>query len=123
MIEFANPNGEPVQMGPFSFLRFEGERLIGGPDGQRIAEHVEHRWTLADGSAYSRLQCSAPVRVRFQSTAEEPSKALGPFESFSSVDGVAYGNHRVLAFCDRQLGDWYSYDIGRHWKAMHVEPV
>jgi hypothetical protein len=84
---------------------------------------VDHRWALRDGRHFSRMQCSSPVRVRFRSRAELESKKLGPFESFSSVDGVAYANHRELAFCDAQLHDWYSYDIGSHWKALIVEPA
>ena len=123
VVELANPHGEPVQLGPFRSLRFEGESLLAGPAGEVIAEHVDHRWARPDGSAYSRLRCSAPVQVHFHSVKDEPSKKLGPFESFSSVDGVAYANHRVLAFCDRDLQDWYSYDIGSHWKVMSVEPA
>jgi hypothetical protein len=50
------------------------------------------------------------LRLRFQSAHSGPV-------------WKGHANHRVLAFCDAQLHDWYSYDIGSHWKALIVEPA
>jgi hypothetical protein len=123
LIEFANPRGTAVQLGPVPHLRFEGEALIAGETGELLARHVDHRWVLAEGGSFSRLKCSSPVVVRFHSACEPGSKSFGPYESFSVVDGIAFANHHVVAFCDRQPQDWYSYDTGSHWEALVVEPA
>ena len=123
VIEFAKPGGTAVRLGPVSHLRFEGEELIAGGSGEVLARRVDHRWVLAEGGSFSRLQCNSPVVVRFHSASEPGSKSFGPYESFSAVDGVAFANHHVVAFCDREPQDWYSYDTGSHWEALVVEPA
>ena len=123
VLEFANPRGEAARIGPFSYLCFEGETLIGGPSGQVIAKHVGHHWELTQGGSFSRLECNSRVQVHFFATKHLQSKKLGPFESFSSIDGIAYADRRVIAVCDRQLQDWYSLDVGSHWKVVVVEPA
>lgn len=122
MLEFANPRGAPRHLGPFERLCFEGETLVAEPGGV-IANHADHRWHVSSGGAYSRLECSARVTLRFCATKHLQSRDFGPFEHFSSIDGVAYAARRIFAFCDRQLQDWYSYELGSHWKTLIVEPV
>jgi hypothetical protein len=51
------------------------------------------------------------------------SRSFGPFERFSSVDGLAYTDDRVFAFADARIGDWFCYDDGRHWALMVVTDV
>lgn len=123
LLDFANPHGEPVSLGPYSFLRFEGETLLGGPSGEVVAKHSDQRWVLARGGSFSRLECNTRVLVHFCAANHSQSRKLGPFDSFSSIDGVAYADRSLIAFCDRQLQDWYSLDIGSHWRAMVVEPA
>jgi hypothetical protein len=83
---------------------------------------VDHRWGLAQGGQFSRLECNSPVQVHF-ATKDLQSKKLGPFESFSAINGVAYADRRLIAACDPQHQAWYSLDVGRHWKAVVVEPA
>ena len=61
--------------------------------------------------------------VHFHSSEQLESKRFGPFDSFSSLDGIAYASSKVIAFCDRQLQDWYSTDLGSHWKVLVVKPA
>lgn len=121
-ISFANARGDTRELGPFSRLIFDGPELKDG-DRQVIAVHRDHQWQLASGQRYSRLECYNPCRVRFEpASVEREAKEAGPFSTLSSVDGVAYGDHRILAFCDDQLKDWYSFDFGQHYRRMVVQP-
>ena len=49
------------------------------------------------------LECYSPCTIRF--------------ETRDDVD------HRILAFCDDQLQDWYSFDFGQHYGRMIVLPL
>lgn len=120
---FANARGDAVHVGPFSRLIFDGQELKDG-DRKLVARHVEHRWQLPDGSRYSRLECYVPCEVLFQARDRRDAggRQAGPFSTLSSVDGVLYGDHRILAFCDNQLNDWYSFDFGQHYACMVVVP-
>jgi hypothetical protein len=42
---------------------------------------------------------------------------------FSSVDGVAYIDRRILAFVDQERNDWYLKREGHHTPALVLEPV
>jgi hypothetical protein len=122
VVEFANPRGASRQLGPYDRLRFEGETLVAEPGGV-IAKHVDHEWQLTAGGAYTRLDCNAPVKVYFSSRKSLQSHMMGPFQIFSSIDGVAYADREVFAFVDRQNADWYSHKLGTHWKTLIVEPA
>lgn len=114
----------PRRSGAFAKLIFHGETLQGA-DNQILARHRDHQWHCPDGSRYSRLECNSPCSVWFEDPEDPATKytrKAGPFSAFSSVDGVAYGDHRILAFCDSELNDWYSFDFGRHWRCMVVVP-
>ena len=121
ILEFSNPRGEPRRIDGSERLCFEGEVLVSADGQSVIAKHVDHRWQLTERSTYTRLQIDAELYVRFYAYKHLQSRRHGPYKSFSCVDGVAYAEHSIIAFCDSQLGDWYSYHDGRHWKTMVVE--
>lgn len=120
-LTFANPRGDASHIGEFNRLIFEGQALKDGAK-KDIAIHRDHHWQLPNGRRYSRLECYIPCMVWFEAPAMKNSKQVGPFSTFSSVDGVSYGDHRILAFCDAQANDWYSFDFGQHWPCLIVVP-
>ena len=101
-VTFANARGDAVHLGPFTRLIFDGPELKDG-DWKLIARHNDHRWELENGTRYSRLECYSPCTIQF--------------ETRDDVD------HRILAFCDDQLQDWYSFDFGQHYGRMIVLPL
>ena len=121
-VEFATSRGETRRLGPYERLYFEGERLVSDPGGV-IAKHADHEWHLTTGGTYTRLECLVPVEIHFSSDKNLRSNRLGPFGNFSSIDGVAFVDRQVFAVVDRQNGDWYSHELGTHWKVMAVEPA
>lgn len=108
-------------MGPITKLRFDGQQMFTEPSGL-FANHANHRWELTDGRNYSRLECVHPLEVCFESHDGATSRTIGPFNSFSAVDGILYADFHIIAFCDEQIKDWYSYDLGSHWKAVVIRP-
>ena len=117
-----NPRGEPLALGPLTKLRFDGPQLFIEPGGL-LAKHVDHQWELTTGRRYSRLEGVHRLEVCFESHNGNSSRTVGPFDSFSAVDGILYADFHIIAFCDEQNKDWYSYDLGSHWKAVVVRPV
>lgn len=53
--------------------------------------------------------CSPTVSVQFAQGNGPGSRALGPYNAFHLLDGVAYAEGRVFAFFDKQQQDWYSH--------------
>jgi hypothetical protein len=85
-----------------------------------IARHVGHAW-VAGGEEYLRLECSGQVRVVF---IDEPRRVqYGPYEDFSSVNGIVFADHLVLAHLDTKSERWYVIADGSEWRAFEVEPV
>lgn len=123
-ITFANARGDARHLGPFTRLLFDGPE-IKDDTGRVVAVHRDHQWEIVEGPRYSRLECYSPCRVRFEprDPAQREPRNVGPFSTLSSVDGVCYGDHRILAFCDDQLKDWYSFDFGQHYGRMVVVPL
>jgi hypothetical protein len=39
---------------------------------------------------------------------------------FSAVNGMSYGDDRVIAFLDLKVNEWLYYDTGYHWPVMVV---
>jgi len=120
-LTFANPRGDASHIGPYSRVIFEGS-LLKDDDHHNVAIHRDHRWELPNGQRYSRLECYNPCVVSFEAPKGRNSKEIGPFSTFSLMDGVAYGDQRIVAFCDAQADDWYSLDFGQHWPCMIVVP-
>jgi hypothetical protein len=105
--------------GPYPVLRFEGEVMRAEVGGPVIARHVEHAWEV-DGLDYPRLQCDGDATLHFERIDGSRSKQYGPFQTVSFIDGVAYADHRIFAFADRSIVDWYCHEDGEHWPLMVV---
>jgi hypothetical protein len=120
---FANARGDAAHLGPFNRLVFDGQKLKDG-NQELIATHVGHMWELTTKARYSRFECYVPCTVWFEtpSKSDRKSRKTGPFSALSAVGGVVYGDHRILAFCDIQLNDWYSFDFAQHYGCMVVVP-
>jgi len=61
----------------------------------------------------------ARVSIHFERS-ERRSSRYGPYERLSAVNGLAYGDDRVIAFLDGKLDEWLYYDSGYHWPMMVV---
>jgi hypothetical protein len=120
---FANARGEPFSAGPVERIRLEGTDLILQPPGDVFACHEDHRWVLRRGGSFSRMDCPHPVFVCFESRDGATSRTFGPYRAASAVDGIVYVDSRIAAFCDQQNRDWYSYELGTHWKAVVISPA
>jgi hypothetical protein len=122
LLEFTNPHGTPRQVELESPVRFVGEALLDATHAL-IAEHRGHTWRMAAGGEFSRLECNQPAMITLESKAGQRTRAFGPYTSVSSIDGIVYADHEVFAFCDTQLGDWYSHELNEHWSSVVVTRV
>jgi len=86
-----------------------------------LAAYRQHQRSI-DGNDYFRLDCTARVHVHFTDPGKS-SPQYGTFQRFSAVDGLAYGDDRVIAFMDQKLEQWLFYDSGYHWPVMVVTEV
>jgi hypothetical protein len=122
-VTFANARGDAVHLGPFHRLLFDGANLKDG-DRRVIANHRNHQWELAAGALYSRVECYLACSLWFHTLnpADGNSRRSGPYSTLSPVDGVLYADQRIIAFCDSQLNDWYSFDFGQHYRRILVSP-
>ena len=112
----------PKRKGPYRSVRFEGEVIRAEAGGPVIARHEGHEWHV-DGEPYSRLQCNGRIAVHFERADGTRSKKYGPYETVCFIDGVAYVNHRIFAFVDRSIVDWYCHEDDKHWPLMIVSPA
>ena len=118
-LAFVRPNAEPLLLPPYREARFQMSDLIA--DGTPLARYVDSRWQLRGvGERYARVEFRNPVAARFERKPGERSKALGPYDTFHLLDGVAYASGRVFACFDKQNDDWYALPLGSHWPAMTV---
>jgi hypothetical protein len=122
-VTFANLRGDAAHVGPFPRLVFEGPQFK-DRNNKTIAVHRDHRWQLINGTNYSRLECYSPCTVWFESPHDpsRKSRLAGPFSNLSFVDGTSYGDHRILAYCDEEHRDWYSFDFGQHYRCLVAVP-
>jgi hypothetical protein len=121
-LTFSTHDGRQETLGPLKQAYFQGETLKEEPASGDLARHKEHVWLL-NHRQYIRIDCEARVHLFFCSEDGDASREYGPFEHFSSVDGVAYADRNVFARVDQQIGDWYSMQEGRHWQALCVRPL
>jgi hypothetical protein len=97
-------------------LTFDLLRVAGG--GPTLATHRHNRWMPADSpEPYARLHIDGPLII---TGLHADDSVLGPYQIFSSFDGVAYVESRVCAFTDLQAQDWYVHDLGRHWPSLKI---
>jgi hypothetical protein len=121
VFSFVHPSKPSSTLGPFNviWLNVDGMRSEAG--GPLVAPYREHQWWVGQDS-YFRLDCTAKVRVHFIRD-EGQSKPQGEFERFSAVNGLAYGDDRVIAFLDQKKSEWLHYDSGYHWPCMAVTAI
>jgi hypothetical protein len=103
-------------------LHFRAAELREGRDGPLIARHVGHAWVVS-GAEYLRLDCEGPVRVRFADEQGASSAQYGPYSHFSSVNGIVFADHLVLAHLDTKSERWYVISDGGEWAAFSVDPA
>jgi len=120
VLSFVHPSKPAKTVGPFEAVRLDGETVREVPNRTVVARHREHQWEV-DGERYFRLDASTRVRIHFERPPKgDISRAYGPYERFSAVDGIAYTDDRVFAFVDPKVGDWFCYNDGQHWPVMIV---
>lgn len=119
IFSYVHPSKPPRTLGPFDsiFLSTAGMRVEEGSGPARVP-YRNHQWEV-DGLSYFRLDCTTRVTVRFQRS-KERSTQYGPYQRFSAVNGLAYGDDRVIAFLDYKVNEWLYYDSGHHWPIMVV---
>ena len=106
-----------LELGAHEVLTLTGEELH-GQDKQLLAKHRHNRWLPDhDHEAYVRLQIVGPLVV----VAPGPeARKLGPYQKFSTFDGVAYVEDRVFGFWDLTHSDWYVVDAAAHWRQLQI---
>lgn len=121
-LAFVRETDPPRRKGPYRSVRFEGEVIRAEAGGPIVAKHEGHEWQV-DAERYSRLECNCRVTVHFERVDGTRSKTYGPYASMSFIDGVAYVDHRIFAFVDRSIVDWYCHEDDKHWPLMIVSPA
>jgi hypothetical protein len=118
IFSYVHPSKSPRALGPFKSVRlsFDGMRDNGGE--VLLASYHKHQWGV-EGLDYFRLDCTSRVLVHFERGGERSSQ-YGPYERFSAVNGLAYGDDRVITFLDVKKNEWLYYDTGRHWPHLVV---
>ena len=86
-----------------------------------VAKHMHNRWIATDrgrgGDAFMTLNVAGPLLIAVD---DNRQPKLGPYMSFSMMDGVLYTDGRVFGLWDTQNGDWYVKDAGRHAQRIHI---
>lgn len=118
IFSYVHPSQSAMTLGPFNSIWLSAAGLQTEANGPVRAAYRQHQWDL-DGLSYFRLDCTAQVTVHFERDKERSSK-YGPFRRFSAVDGLAYGDDKVIAFLDLKVNEWLYYDSGYHWPTMVV---
>jgi len=121
-LTFLRHTGPARRLGPYRFLRFEGEVIRAEPGGPVIARHEHHEWDV-NGERYPRLQCDCRACIRLERLDGSQSTTFGPYGCVTFIDGVAYADHQIFAFVDRSIGDWYCHEDERHWSIMVIAPA
>ena len=103
-------------------LHFHASELREGRDGPLIARHVGHAWVVS-GVEYLRLDCAGAVRITFSDEHGGSSAQYGPYGHFSSVNGIVFADHLVLAHLDTRSERWYVISDGGEWPMFSVDPV
>jgi hypothetical protein len=113
-----HPSNAPVALGPFNVIRITVAGMRAGANDSILTRYHKHQWEV-DGASYFRLDCTAPVAVHFERSADRSNK-YGPYKRFSAVNGLAYGDDKVIAFMDHKSDEWLYYDSGYHWPTIVI---
>ena len=92
-LKFSSQDGRQATVGPLQQAYFQGETLSERPGAPPLAQHVEHSW-IVGGQRYSRIDCECRVTLTFCSGDGERIESCGPFEHFSTIDGVAFADRK-----------------------------
>lgn len=118
IFSYVHPSQSPITLGPFDSIWLNCEGMRTAADGALRAPYRKHQWQV-DGLSFFRLDCTGQVGVHFEHGAERSSR-YGPYKRFSAVNGLAYGDDKVIAFMDYKNDQWLYYDTGYHWPVMLV---
>lgn len=116
-----HPSQASISLGPFNSTWLDSEGMRTGAKGAIRAPYRKHQWEV-DGLSYFRLDCTAQVSMQLEKGPER-SPQYGPYQRFSAVDGLAYGDDKVLAYMDQKSDKWLYYDSGHHWPVMVVSDI
>jgi hypothetical protein len=118
IFSYVHPSRAPRSLGPFKRIRLSFDGMRGDTGDALLALYRKHQWDV-EGLDYFRLDCTSQVVIHFERS-QEHSSHYGPFERFSAVNGLAYGDDRVICFLDFKKNEWLYYDTGYHWPTMVV---
>ena len=108
-----------LELGAHDTVALTGEELH-RVDGNRqlLAKHRHNRWmSESEVEPFVSLQIIGPLVV----AAPSPEKRqIGPYQKFSTFDGVAYVEDRVFGFWDLVHHDWSIVDAGAHWRELLI---
>ena len=117
-IQFSTATGAVYDAGSYAQLRLTSDTLYGLPEERVLARDVNHRWITPQGE-FLRLDVAARLTIHFEGGGEK-SKVFGPFEHFSSSDGIAYADRKVFAFADHANKQWFVVPLDGRWGVMVV---
>jgi hypothetical protein len=121
VFSYVHPTKPSCTLGPVRSIWLNIQGMRSEENGPIRAAYQEHQWRV-EGEQYFRLDCTAKVQIHF--TADGKSSAqYGPYQRFSAVNGLAYGDDRVIAFLDYKRDQWLFYDTGYHWTEMIVTEI
>lgn len=118
IFSYVHPSKSQKSLGPFRSIRLTSDGMRADAGEALLAPYRNHQWSV-DDLDYFRLDCTGRVMVHFERSGERSSR-YGPFERFSAVNGLAYGDDHVIAFLDVKVNEWLYYDAGYHWPVMVV---
>jgi hypothetical protein len=98
----------------------EGDLIREHQGGAVIAKHAPNGWSV-DGKNYLRVDGETSVIVLWDGS--PTGGTPGTTGHFSSVDGIAFIDRRILAFLDLERHDWYLKREGQHKPVLVLEPV
>ncbi len=105
------------ELGSFDELEFTRNYMREPGAREPIVSHVHHRWTVPGAEhSYTHLEIVGPLWVL-----SDAKQRLGPYLSFSVVNGTCYVDQRIFGFLDVQQDDWYITDLGEHWKTFRLQ--
>jgi hypothetical protein len=118
IFSYVHPSKPQKTLGPFNMIWLGTDGMRSEHHGKLRAPYRNHQWDV-DGLSYFRLDCTERVTIHFERGAER-SQRYGPYARFSAVNGLSYGDDRVIAFLDPKLCEWFFYDTGYHWPVLVV---
>src|SRR6478735_8596137 len=122
-VVFSNPVGPSYSLGPLKQLHLRGRELREFRDGPVLANDDAYRWTVKDGGKYSRFDCDKECSVTLARDRDQARKTYGPFQGFSSLNGLKFVDHQLFCLYDETMKDWYGYQSGEHWDEITVVPT